>query len=204
MLRQTLTSKKTGAGHVQLNDNSIIQGENIIFKTPLLRNNYFIVDSIVYDCLEVKYCQIDTDYYANVSSLLKYTKRNNVFGIRLVSGKINCFASVTSNYFYNKLTDGRYSDLKNGTDENLRTDFGDNPKSMLYIENSIKNDKIYRIVYWSGYVLLGGTLVGLITKIKGIEFFFGFLFIVSCFIPTLFKQRANKYLVKATEIYNTQ
>jgi len=41
MSGQTLSSRKTGAGHLQLNDNSIIQGETIRFKTPRLRTNHF-------------------------------------------------------------------------------------------------------------------------------------------------------------------
>ena len=196
-----ILSKEKGAGFLQLYNDSVITGKDIKYKVFLFKNNYFIIDSVKVKSNRVKFCQVDTNYYAN-TSLRKHPSGSH-FEIRLITGKINYFAGdyLIDYGYYCKYRDRKYSDLKIINHKNVRSDFADNSVSMEYINKYIKSDIAARIVNNTGFLCCIGTLLT-INKHKAIGYSLGTILIASYYINIGLRNNAIKNLIKGIKIYN--
>lgn len=152
----------------------VINGERLIYDSPVMRAASFIVDDEPFETSSVEFFQNKHGYFANLARL--HNSKQERYAMRIHKGKLNLFEEIEmevyggdelqveghSNgrdpmlasgevfHYYNKGDET----IKKATYSNLKIDLSDNPESMKHL----KSYKKYQMLQWG----LIGVGVGLI------------------------------------------
>ncbi len=160
--------------------NELIYANKVKHKTPFLASNYFLVDSVKYKQVNIKFYNNTDGFFANIS---KYEGLGpSGFAERVSKGKINLYNKQVSMYnpghmgphgmmmgggytqntlqYYNK----GFGSLKKAKYKNLVEDLADNLNSMNYLAKYKKNRNIATGLFIAGGAIGIIGLVGFISK----------------------------------------
>ena len=149
--------QESDSDYVKLYNGEIIYAEDVIFKTPLLKKNYFLVDDIRYQPSYVAFYRDRGAVSANVSKLRISSKP--LFIPRIESGKVNLFlrAQKGSGYTIHDLAYGQKvwlyfnepnESLKKVSYLALSPIMKDNPDAMVFLNEYRKSNNLEMGLYF--------------------------------------------------------
>lgn len=156
--------------HVRLYSGEKIEGERLLYLTPILKQPSFELDGQKFESHAVQYLQNNHGYFANLNKI--YGDKAERYALRIKKGKINLFEEIDLTYYGGDVLDiGDGSEkpeelatgeifqyyamsdeapLKRATYKSLKTDLKDN-------EAALKHVKAYRNFKWlQGFLIATG------------------------------------------------
>lgn len=156
--------------HVRLFSGEMIDGDRLLYLTPILKQPMFELDGKKYESFTVAYFQNNHGYFGNLSKI--HGDKAERYALRIKKGKINLFEEIDLTYYggdilevgegsekpeelatgelfqYYAMSDD--SPLKKATYKSLRADIGSN-------EAALKHLKAHRNFKWlQGFLIAAG------------------------------------------------
>jgi len=166
--------------YIYTKEDKLIYGKKIVYKTPFLATNYFLVDTIKHKPTDVKFYKNSKGFFANVSYQVGLGPTG--FAERVSKGKLNLYKKEVSMYnpghmgphgmmmgggfsqntiqYYNR----GFEELKKAKYKYLVKDLADNANSMKLLGKYKKNRNIATGLYIAGAAVGITGLVGFIKK----------------------------------------